>query len=136
MFSLRKGGRAGERGAARGLLAQIAPDRRPGRPDRLAQRFRDDMAVADLDRNRVRLDDEVARLVLLGARKRHGRRGRVRRYNGAIEVLAPAAIGRLKNDNAIREAAGGYDVGHPILADGAPAPLEKTIADYTINIYN
>jgi hypothetical protein len=45
-------------------------------------------------------------------------------------------IGRLKNDNAIREAAGGYDIGHAGLADGAPAPLENILADYTANIYN
>ena len=63
---------------ALGLLAEIAPDRRPGRADRLAQRFRDDMAVADFDRDRVGVDDEVLRLVLLGARERGGGRGRVR----------------------------------------------------------
>jgi hypothetical protein len=45
-------------------------------------------------------------------------------------------IGRLKNDKAIREAAGGYDVGHASLADGATAPIENTVTDYTRNIYS
>jgi hypothetical protein len=122
MFSLRNSRRAGERGATHGLFAEIAPNRRPGRADRLAQRFRDDVAIADFDRDRVSVDDAVARLVFLGARER---RRRIRPHRGAVKVLAPAVIGRLKNDNAIREAAGDYDVGHASLADGATAPLEK-----------
>ena len=48
------------------LLAKIAPDRRPGRADRLAQRFGRAMPVALLDRDRIRLDDQVLRLARLG----------------------------------------------------------------------
>src|SRR5208282_214920 len=136
MFGLQRGRRAGKRGMALGLLAEIAPDRRPGRADRLTQSYRDDMAVADFDRDGVGLDDEVLRLVLLGARKRGGGRSRVRPHRGAIEILAPILIGGLENDNAIREAAGGDDIGHADLAGGERSRRRGPIADYTANIYD
>ena len=118
------------------LLAEIAPDRRTGRADRLAQRLRRDMAVADLDRNRIGLDDDVLRLVLFRARQRRGGRGRVGPHGGAVEVLAPASVGGLKHDNAIREAAGGDDIRHRISRSGAGRRFGTHVADYTANLYN
>ena len=56
------------------LLAQIAPDRRPRRPDRLAQSLGREMAVALLDHDRIGVDDEVVRLVLLRPLQRFRRR--------------------------------------------------------------
>src|SRR5271166_3712172 len=96
----------GERRVALGLLAEIAPDRRPGGADRLAQRLRRDMPVALIDRDRIGLDDEVLLLVLFRPRQRRRRRGRVAPDRSAVEVLAPALVRSLKNDNAIREAVG------------------------------
>ena len=68
------------------------------------------------------VDDQIARHVLRGARERGlGRRG-VRQNRGAVEVLAPARIGGLKNDNAIRKAVGGDDVGHLDHSSGVATP--------------
>ena len=47
------------------LLPQIAPDRRPRRPDRFAQRLGNKMAVPLLDRNRIGIDHDIVRFVFL-----------------------------------------------------------------------
>src|SRR6185437_5256996 len=99
MFGLRRGlGTRIGREASR-LLAQIPPDRGSGGPDRLAQRLRRHVSVALSDRNGVSVDDDVRRLVLLGAHVR------------AVEILAPAVVG-LEHDDAVGEPVGGDDIGH------------------------
>ena len=60
----------------------------------------------------VDVDDDIARRVLERARGRRLGRGGVRQNRGAVEVLAPARVGGLKHDHAIREAVGGDDIGH------------------------
>ena len=94
------------------------------------------MAVADLDRDRIGLDDEVLHLVFLGPRERVGRRGFVRPHRGAVEILAPAQIGSLKHDNAIREAAGGDDIRHRFSLSGAGRRFGTHVTDCTANLYN
>src|SRR5271166_4401301 len=136
MFGLQDGCRAGVGRTPMRLLAEVAPYRRPGGADRLAQRLRRDVPIALLDRNRVGLDDEVGGFVGFGARERGGGRGFVRPHRGAVEVLAPAFV-RLKNDNAIREAAGGDDVGHSDLSRGASIrPHIRSLADFTTTLYD
>src|SRR6185437_5383694 len=99
MFGLRRGlGTRIGREASR-LLAQIPPDRGSGGPDRLAQRLRRHVSVALSDRNGVSVDDDVRRLVLIGA------------HVSAVEILAPAVVG-LEHDDAVGEPVGGDDIGH------------------------
>jgi hypothetical protein len=92
MVGLLHGRRPGERRVAFGLLAEIAPDRRPGGADRLAQRLRRDMPVALIDRDRVRLDDEVLLLVLLRPRQRRRNRGGFAPDRSAVEVQPWSAV--------------------------------------------
>src|SRR5579863_2484305 len=99
------------------LLAEIAPDRRAGGPDRLAQRLGNEMAVAVLDRNRIDVDDEIGRFVAPGAIQTARGRLRVSLDGGAVEILAPAAVGALEHDDAVDETACSDDVGHSGLAN-------------------
>ena len=94
------------------LLAEIAPHRRPGGADRLAQGFGDDVSVSDLDREGIDVDDEIARRIFEGARGRGLGRLGVGQHRSAVEVLAPARLGGLKDDDAVRKAVGGDHIGH------------------------
>ena len=85
------------------------------------------MPVALIDRDRIGLDDEVLLLVLFRPRQRRRSRGRVAPDRGAVEVLAPALVCSLKNDNAIREAVGGDDVGHLDLSGGVRTPRLESL---------
>src|SRR5579863_4134421 len=116
MLALQGGLGTGSRRKPQRLLAEIAPDRRPRRADRLAQGLRREMAVALLDRHGIGVDDEIVRLVLSGARERAGGRLRVAHDRRAIEILAPAPVAAQKDDDAVREAVGGDDIGHVALA--------------------
>src|SRR5690348_14118467 len=111
MFGLRRGlGTRIGREASR-LLAQIPPDRGSGGPDRLAQRLRRHVSVALSDRNGVSVNDDVRRLVLLGALERAGGCLRIGAHVSAVEILAPAVVG-LEHDDAVGEPVGGDDIGH------------------------
>src|SRR6185437_13396676 len=93
------------------LLAEVTPDRGSGGPDRLAQRLRRHVSVALRDHNGVSVDDDVRRLVLLGALKRAGGCLRIGAHVSAVEVLAPAVVG-LEHDDTVGEPVGGDDIGH------------------------
>src|SRR5579871_1409770 len=82
------------------LLAEVAPVRRAGGPDRLAQRLGNEMAVAVLDRDRINVDDKIGRFVAPGAIKGARTRFCVSLDGCAVEILAPAAVGALEHDNA------------------------------------
>src|SRR6516164_11673368 len=94
------------------------------------------MAVPLLDRHGVGIDDDVARFVLLGVRKRAGRRLRIGLHRSAVEILAPASIGGLEHDDAIRKPVGGDDIGHSgSLTARAQRPTHMGLTYLTARIY-
>src|ERR1700685_2363232 len=118
------------------LFPEIAPVCWSRGADRLAQGLGSDMAIALFDRHGIGVDDEIARLVLLGARERLGGRLCVGQHGGSIEVLAPASLGALKHDDAVRETVGGDNIGHAGLARWAHgAPRDNYIGYLTAKIY-
>ena len=93
-----------KRGEALGLLAEIAAHRRSRSPDRLAQRLGRVVAVAQLDLDRVGIDDQACGDVLACARQRGGG---VLVGRGAGEIFAPAAGFLLEHDDPVDEPVGG-----------------------------
>ena len=81
------------------LLAEVAPVGRPGGADRLAESLGSEMAIALLDRHGIGVDDEIARFVLPRSCERRSRRSRAGEHCGAVEILAPAFIGGLEQDD-------------------------------------
>ena len=94
------------------LLAEVAAHRRPGGADRFAQRLGRVMAVAQLDRDRIGVDDLAPRDSFGGQRERGLTRRRVGVDGGAREVFGPAAVGVLEHDDAVGEPIGGDDLAH------------------------
>src|ERR1700677_903959 len=89
-----------------GLLAQVAPVGGSGGADRLAQRLGNEMSVPAFDFDGVRADDFAVDFRLLGARQRAGLGALVREHRSAMEILGPAAVSVLKDDDAIAQAIG------------------------------
>src|SRR5271154_558690 len=136
MVGLRRGlGTSAGRKADR-LLAEVAPVRRSGGADRLAEGLGSEMAIALIDRDRIRVDDEIARFVLLRPRERVGRRLRIGQHGGAVEIFAPSLVDGLKDDDAVGQTVGGDHVGHlaPTKAALSASPA-KLLAYLTTTIY-
>src|SRR5580658_9572983 len=125
MFGLQGGLWTGAGREPQRLLAEIASSRWSRGADRFAQGLGSEMAIALIDRNRVGVDDHIARLVLPGAGDRLGGRLRVGQHRGSIEILAPASVGALKHDDAVRQTVGGDDIGHAGLAKWAHSAASK-----------
>ena len=125
MSLLQKDGRLALR-----LLAEIEPVRRARRTDQFAQRFGRVMAIARFDHDRIRLDDQIARLIFFGqGQRRLGRLG-VRIDRGMREILGPSAGRILEQDDAVDQAICSDDVAHGQLRLQAAAPrLPAAIAD-------
>src|SRR5271169_1527498 len=136
MIGLRRGLGAGARREAHRLLAEVAPVGRPGGANRLPQRLGSKMAVALLNRDRIGVDDEIARFVLFRPRERAGRGLRIGEHRGAVEILAPGLADGLEDDDAVAETVGGDHVGHVALAQRAPSALPYIgLAYLTTTIY-
>src|SRR5271165_1961724 len=136
MVGLRRGLGTGAGREAHRLLAEVAPVRRPGGADCLAERLWSEMAVALLDRDRVSVDDEIARFVPLGPGERVGRRWRIGEHRGAVEILAPRLVDGLKDDDAVGQTVGGDHIGHLALTKAALGASPGNLLAYlTTTIY-
>src|SRR5271154_2743233 len=136
MVGLRRGlGTSAGRKADR-LLAEVAPVRRSGGADRLAEGLGSEMAIALLDRDRIGVNDEIACFVPLGVRERVSRRLRIGQHRGAVEILAPGRAGGLKDDDAVGQTVGGDHVGNLDLErTGAERRSAALLAYLTIAFY-
>src|SRR5271170_5353433 len=134
MVGLRRGlGTSAGRKADR-LLAEVAPVRRSGGADRLAEGLGSEMAIALLDRDRIGVNDEIACFVPLGVRERVSRRLRIGQHRGAVEILAPGLVGGLKDDDAVGQTVGGDHVGHLALTGRAPSARRRLASIFNDSI--